>query len=320
MLDAQRIEIFLAVLQFGSISRAAMAMETTQSTISRQITDLESQCGGRLFHRNGRGMAATELGLQLTPRFRALKRDMNDLLLEAKGEAAEISGTVRVGLLPTVASAIARRIYLEVRRRYPHLTLCLLEGYSGQIHQWLEHNEVDFAVLYHYGRGAPLEQDVFAKVNAYIVGVRGDPLTAAPSVAFDALDGLPLVLPTAPSPLRSILEQTFKRRKLHFNAAVDAHSKSLQLELVASGGGYAIMPFFAVPRRVASGELQASALIQPNIDCSLTLAMSPTQHAPSRSVHEVARLVRQILQEMPASGIWRKPAIELTLHRDVPTE
>lgn len=304
MIDAQRIEIFLAVLEFGSIGRAAVAMETTSSTISRQISDLELQCGGRLFHRNGRGMVATDLGVQLTPRFHALKRDMDDLLLEAKGEAAQISGTVRIGLLPNVASAIARRLYLEVRHRYPHLTLCLLEGYSGQIHQWLEHDTADFAVLYHYGRGA-LDQDVFSKVDACIVGAHGDPLTAAPSVAFDALDGLPLVLPTAPNPLRSILEQTFKRRKLHFNAAVDAHSQALQLELVASAAGYAIMPFFAVRRHVAAGEVQASALIQPTIDCSLTLAMSSAQRSPSRSVSEVARLVRQILQEMQASGFWR---------------
>lgn len=306
MIDAQQICSFLAVLKHGSIGRAATAMETTSSTISRQIADLEAECGGLLFHRNGRGMVATELGLQLTPRFRVLMRDIDELLIEARGEAAEISGPVRIGLLPIVASAIAKRLYIDVKRLYPKLTLSLLEGYSGQLELWLEQDSADFAVLFHYGRGRPQAQDVLAKVGACVIGAAGDALTAGRSVAFDALDGLPLALPAAPNPLRSLLEQTFRRRRLRLNAAIDANSMSVLLDLVASGGCYAVTPYFAVAGRVAAGELQASVLVKPAIDRSLTLQMS-TRRSPSGGVREVARLVRQILQEMQASDIWREP-------------
>ncbi len=305
--DAQRVDIFLAVLQHGSLSRAATAMETTQSTISRQITELETQCGGRLFHRNGRGMVPTDLGARLTPRFRTLRRDIDELLLEARGTATEVSGSVRLGLLPIVATALAQRLYVEVRQRYPKVRLSLLEGYSGQLEEWLDRDVTDFAVLFHYGKGRPAGQDVLAKLDACLIGARGDTLTAAPTVPFDMLSNRPLVLPAAPNPLRTLLEQVFRRRRLILNAPVEANTIPVQLELVASGACYTITPFFAVAKQVQAGQLQASLIVKPAIERSLTLAMS-TQRSPSIAVREVARLVRQILNEMQASDIWRRPA------------
>lgn len=307
MLDTQRIQAFLAVAQHGSIARAASALETTQSTISRQISDLEHQCGGLLFHRTGRGMVVSELGHQLLPRFVSLKRDMEGLLQEARGEAGQVSGKVRIGLLPIVASAIGSRLYLELRSRYPKLTLSLLEGYSGQLGQWLDRDVVDFAVLFHYGRGRPDNQDVLAKVDAFVIGGYGDALTAAQNVPFNALDGLPLVLPSSPNPLRLVLEKAFRRMSMDFNLVVEVNSISVQMDLIADCGCYTVSPYFAVARRVADGQLQASPLIDPYIDRHLTLALS-TRRPASRAVREVARIVRQILQETQERGIWhRKP-------------
>lgn len=306
--SAQRLDIFLAVLQHGSLSRAATALETTQSTVSRQIAELEIQCGGRLFHRNGRGMVPTDLAIRLTPRFRTLCRDIEDLFFEAKGVANEISGAVRIGLLPIVATVLAQRLFREVRERYPKVTLSLLEGYSGQLEEWLDRDVADFAVLFHYGKGKPFEQDMLVKVDACLIGCKGDKLTSKPNVLFNALDGIPLVLPAAPNPLRTVLEQGFKRRRLTLNMAVEANTIPVQLELVSAGGCYTITPFFAVARQVKAGGLQASLITKPSIERALTLAMS-TQRSPSRAVREVSRLARQILEEMQASDVWRRPSV-----------
>jgi Bacterial regulatory helix-turn-helix protein, lysR family len=46
----------------GSFSKAAIARRTVQSHISRQISDLERECGARLFRRTGRGVVLTDLG------------------------------------------------------------------------------------------------------------------------------------------------------------------------------------------------------------------------------------------------------------------
>ena len=49
------VKLFLEVAEAGSLSKVAARRQTVQSHISRQITDFEAQCGGRLFRRTGRG-------------------------------------------------------------------------------------------------------------------------------------------------------------------------------------------------------------------------------------------------------------------------
>ena len=61
-MDYAAWKLFLDAAEFGSLSKVAMAYGTSQPHISRQIRDLEQECGGRLFERTGRGVVLTELG------------------------------------------------------------------------------------------------------------------------------------------------------------------------------------------------------------------------------------------------------------------
>jgi DNA-binding transcriptional LysR family regulator len=62
--------LFLEVAEFGSLSKVAANRQVAQSHISRQITDLENECGGSLFRRTGRGVVLTEYGQYVEKRVR----------------------------------------------------------------------------------------------------------------------------------------------------------------------------------------------------------------------------------------------------------
>ena len=64
-------KLFIDAAEFGSLSKVAAAYGTSQPHISRQISELEQECGGRLFHRTGRGVVLTEFGLRIAPKVRA---------------------------------------------------------------------------------------------------------------------------------------------------------------------------------------------------------------------------------------------------------
>ena len=53
--DLRALRAFASVAEHGSLTRAATALEVAQSALSRRITALEKELGGRLFHRTGRG-------------------------------------------------------------------------------------------------------------------------------------------------------------------------------------------------------------------------------------------------------------------------
>ena len=61
-MNVSSVQLFLEVAEAGSLSKVAARRQTVQSHVSRQITEFEKQCGGRLFRRTGRGVELTELG------------------------------------------------------------------------------------------------------------------------------------------------------------------------------------------------------------------------------------------------------------------
>src|SRR4030095_8796940 len=78
------LKLFLEVADLGSFSKAALARRTVQSHISRQISELERECGARLFQRTGRGVVLTELGQRIAPRVRAWLADTDQLVADIK--------------------------------------------------------------------------------------------------------------------------------------------------------------------------------------------------------------------------------------------
>ena len=64
-------KLFIDAAETGSLSKLAVARGASQPQIGRQISELEQECGGRLFHRTGRGVVLTEFGLRIAPKVRA---------------------------------------------------------------------------------------------------------------------------------------------------------------------------------------------------------------------------------------------------------
>jgi DNA-binding transcriptional LysR family regulator len=70
-MDYAAWKLFVDAAELGSLSKVALAYGTSQPHISRQISELEQDCGGRLFQRTGRGVVLTELGQRIAPKVRA---------------------------------------------------------------------------------------------------------------------------------------------------------------------------------------------------------------------------------------------------------
>ena len=91
--------LFLEVAELGSFTKVAAQRHTVQSHISRQVSELEQQCGGALFRRTGRGVVLTELGRHVEGRVRTWLRDTDRLLTDIRADAGVPMGAVRVAVL-----------------------------------------------------------------------------------------------------------------------------------------------------------------------------------------------------------------------------
>jgi DNA-binding transcriptional LysR family regulator len=134
-LDPTVLRAFCSVAEHGSLTRASAALEVGQSVLSRRIAALERDLGVPLFHRNGRGVIATEAAERLLPRARAILAETGALIEDARGERASPSGVVEIGLVPVVARPLVSALVQRLRRDYPRIRLRVTEGYTGQVEE-----------------------------------------------------------------------------------------------------------------------------------------------------------------------------------------
>jgi LysR family transcriptional regulator, nitrogen assimilation regulatory protein len=119
-------------------------------------------------------------------------------------EAAGVpTGTVHVGVLPSLARQMLPLLFADLRATAPAVTLHAAEGFSGNLDEQLASGRLDLAVINRYGASASRGEGVLGIAETYLIGKAGNPLLAEGSVPFKALAGVPLCChrcPTACAP------------------------------------------------------------------------------------------------------------------------
>jgi LysR family transcriptional regulator, nitrogen assimilation regulatory protein len=290
-MDYTAWKLFLDAAEHGSLSKVAVAHGTSQPYISRRISELEEECGGRLFERTGRGVALTELGQRIAPKVRAWIAGTDQLVNDVRTSAGTPIGKVRIGSLPSTAHPLVSTLYKRLKERYPLIQLAVREGQGAQLETWLEDGSVDLAILYRTS-GSPRDGDTYlVETSTYLVSAAGDPLTSRKTVRFSELHNLPLVLFCRPSSWRNYLEQISAERNIALNVALEADSLSLQTHVVAEGEIYALLGPYAIAAASKGGRLQSSKLVDPVVTRHIALAMSRQGNLTlaCRTVMQVAR-------------------------------
>lgn len=296
-MDYSAWKLFIDAVERGSLSKVAMAYGTSQPHVSRQIGELEAECGGRLFQRTGRGVVLTELGQRIAPKVRAWLATTEQLKNDIRTSAGTPIGTVRIGSLPSTAHPLVTKLYYRLRDQYPLIQLTVREGQGAQLETWLDDGNVDLAILYRTSPTPKNGDTYLVETPTYLVSAPGDPLTAQPTVAFSFLHNLPLVTFCRPSSWRNCLEQLSIEHGVSLNIALEADSIIMQTHIVADGGMYALLGPYAIAKASNFSSLQSSKLVDPTIDRHIALAMSPHgQLTPA------CRTVMQLIREIAQSG------------------
>jgi DNA-binding transcriptional LysR family regulator len=301
IMDFDRLKLFAQVAELRSLSKVAGLTGAAQSAISRKITALEQECGGRLFTRTGRGVALTEFGERVFPRVKALLDDAERLSDEMKTNAGVPSGTVRIGVMPSLAHPAVSILLRMVRAHYPAVHLYVVEGSGGQLDEWLTSGRVDFAVLFRYGTAVSPGEDALAVVETFLVGRPGSALTKDPQVDFSKLDQVPLILPGVPNGLRVALTRIAHQRGISLSVIMEADSLPIQKNIASSGDAYAVLGSHSVRSEVASGTIQASCIVNPRIKRTIVLSTTSARSS-TLACREVTALTRRIFEGLVGDG------------------
>jgi DNA-binding transcriptional LysR family regulator len=293
-MDFEKLEIFVRVAECGSLSKAAVLAHVGPSALSRQLAALESEVGGRLLHRTGRGVSLTELGQRILPKAKSLLQEAQQFKEEIEAASAICRGVVRLGCVTTLASLLMTQVLLLARQRYPEVLLHVVTGMSGQIELGVADGSLDlgFVIRADTGDGLPDDHLLISTSPACLVGPPGDSLTSRGDIEFARLHDVPLIQP-GPASTRQSLEDTARRLSVRLNVIAEVDSLDLIKNLVALRGGYALLLHRSIAEDVRVGRLSAAKVVGPEMIGQVCLVLAPKKSG-DRAAREIAQLVRQV--------------------------
>ena len=295
-MNVPAVKLVLEVAEAGSLSKIAARRQTAQSQVSRQITDFEQQCGARLFRRTGRGVELTDLGLRAATKLRTWLQATEQLEEELRSQASELSGSVRLGIIPSAAHPLMTRLFERLQAEHPGIRLDIAEAQGTELDAMVDSGAVDLAILFRYQRPSARDEKALCVAGTYLVSAPGDALTRSPSLPFSKLRGLRLVLPRRPSHWRNALDETARSVGFKFEPVAEADSLTVQRELVVDRPGlYAVLGPYSIADDLRRGRVQASKLVRPDLSRHVTLAF-PKQGKLSPAGRVVADRVQALVR------------------------
>ena len=141
--DWNQVRAFLATVEEGSFSGAARALRSTQPTIGRQISELETVLGIILFERSVRGPSLTEAGRDLLDHVRAMGEAATLISMAAEGRSLEVSGDVTITATDLLSAKTLPAILAPLRQSSPGIRTRIIS--SNDIQNLLQ-READIAI------------------------------------------------------------------------------------------------------------------------------------------------------------------------------
>jgi len=143
----RQLEYFVAVADHLSFRRAAEVCFVTQPGLSTQLRQLEDLIEVRLFERDRRKVLLTEAGKALLPAAREMLAGSRDFVSAARGLARPLTGTLRLGVIPTIAPYLLPQVLPRVRKSFPDLRLLLREGETKHLLDDLASGQLDILLV-----------------------------------------------------------------------------------------------------------------------------------------------------------------------------
>ncbi len=290
-MNFRALQYFVKLAEMKHFSKAAEACFVSQPTLSTQIRKLEEELGVSLVERAPRKIMLTPIGEDIAHRARHVLRDIEHIKDAARGSKDPESGTIKLGIFPTLAPYLLPHVIPVIRRRYPELRLQLAEEKTEDILNMLDQGRLDAGLLALPVEEHGLEVEILFEEPFVMAMPASHPLCDKQSISLHDLEGEELLLLEEGHCLREHALAVCELAGAH--ERVDFHATSMETlrQMVASNAGVTLMPVLAVKPPIPSTD---NIVLRP--------FNSPT---PSRTIALVWR------SSSPLGGFLRKLADSL---------
>ncbi len=292
-MNLRALQYFVKLAELKHFSQAAEACFVSQPTLSTQIRKLEDELGVDLVERAPRNVMLTPIGEDIAHRAGHILRDIKQLQDAARRSSDPQSGSIKLGIFPTLAPYMLPHVIPVIRRQYPNLKLELAEEKTNIILDMLDQGRLDAGLLALPVETHGMEVEVLFEEPFVAAMPSSHPLTDKQTIEMKDLEGEELLLLEEGHCLRDHALAVCELSGAH--ERVDFHATSMETlrQMVAANAGVTLMPVLSV---------------KPPIAATDNLSLRPFRTpAPSRTIALVWR------SSSPLGGFLRKLSASLKL-------
>jgi LysR family hydrogen peroxide-inducible transcriptional activator len=249
----RQLQFLHALDVHGSFVRAAEAVGVTQPTLSAGVKELETVLGVTLVERARSGAVLTPAGREATQRAASALAQVEDLVRAVRAAGAPLSGTFRLGAIPTIAPFLLPRAMKTLRAKFPKLRLVLREDVSSRLVEGLRSRTLDAALIALPYDASGIETEVIAEDEFLLVCPKDHPLATQKSIVPGDLAGEDVLLLEDGHCLRDHALQVCQLPQSRAAAEVGATSLHTLVQMVAGGMGVTLLPKLAADGGAARG-------------------------------------------------------------------
>lgn len=249
---------FVKTVEKGSFTKAAQELNYAQSSISKMISDIESEWGLVLLERGKNGICLTTSGEQLLPYIRNIINDFQKLEGHVNKLNGVQTGTIRIGTFASVAINWLPDIFARFQKDYPGIDYELLLGDYDEVERWIEEGRVDCGFL----RMTPVMKldAVFLKNDEYkVVLPKKHHLAECTKVNIRELENEPFLLLEHGG--KTEVSEILEKNNVHPNIRFTTWEDFAIMSMVEKGLGAAILPELILQR--VNYEIEVRPLEEP---------------------------------------------------------
>ncbi|MFC5429796.1 LysR family transcriptional regulator [Paraburkholderia denitrificans] len=143
----RHLALLLQIRQYGSLTRVAEQVATSQPAVTNALAEMESMFGGALFERSSRGMTPTALGNVVLARAEAMLNDLDHLARDIEAVVAGHATRLQIGVIPFVSGRTLASAIQRTQARLPQrLTMTIHEGTSEALMLLLRDHTLDIVI------------------------------------------------------------------------------------------------------------------------------------------------------------------------------
>lgn len=269
-LKSRRLEVFLAIAEERSITRASARLALSQPAVTRELRLLERELGTELFDRLPRGVRLTESGELLLQHVRKLVTVENDAL-ETLSELGQLGrGEILLAASNTIGNYILPRVIVAFHRAHPRVAITVRIVNSREVLHLLDAEEIGLGFIETLSEpGKELAVETLARDVLVPVAASSHPLARSSRLSSRDILGQIFLLREEGSGIREAVHARLRRLGLVPPDTLTLGTTEAIKDVLLGGVGVSVLPERAVSAEVASGRLIVLSLPKLRIEREL---------------------------------------------------